>query len=183
MFYEVRPSLIFLARLLGGLVVDMLLLAPGRPRCPPWRPHRTSKSGRPRAHVVIAPRPGGHFSLGTTCLVAPEQLGLTFPGAEPSGLGPSSLSNVTSLRSEGTPDPSIPPSSVSVGSEAGVRLVKGGPQRPSRRSGGPRERGGYSTETCHPFWFGEVSPHPSSESSENISSATCPPQTVNPSGS
>lgn len=120
----------------------------------------------------------GRFSLGTTCLVVPEQLGLTFRGAEPSGLGPSSLSNVTSLRSKGTPDPSIPPSSVSVGSEAGVRLVKGGPQRPSRWSRGPRERGGYSTEMCCPFWFGEVSPHPSSESSENVSSATRPPQTV-----
>lgn len=36
MFSEVRPSLIFLARVWGGLIVDMLLLAPGRPRCPPW---------------------------------------------------------------------------------------------------------------------------------------------------
>ncbi|CAI9162316.1 unnamed protein product [Rangifer tarandus platyrhynchus] len=72
----------------------------------------------------------GRFSLGTTCLVVPEQLGLTFRGAEPSGLGPSSLSNVTSLRSKGTPDPSIPPSSVSVGSEAGVRLYLRGGQSP-----------------------------------------------------
>lgn len=44
MFYEVRPSLIFLARLLGGLVVDMFCWHPGDPGV-----RRGDLTARPRA--------------------------------------------------------------------------------------------------------------------------------------
>ena len=107
-------------------------------------PHRTSKSCHPwvrvGAHGTITLRPGSRFSLGTACLVVPEKLGLTFPGAKSSRLGLNSLLNVTSLRNKGTPNPSILPSSRVNWEWSRARLVKD-TQYPSRRraQGHPRE--------------------------------------------
>lgn len=176
MFYEVRPSLIFLAKSEAvsswtSLVVNLgLVLLP-----------RVSKSCRISVRVTVH----GRMTLGSVISAwgaflpwyslswSSRKARLHLLLSQVPRQGPNSPSNITSLMNKGTPNPSILPSSRVNYKWNRTCLGKGDIKYPGLM--GRSERGdNYSSKTGHLLKFEQASPHSSWESPWKLALSSYP---------